>query len=67
MGKAARVAIGSVGVLLACALGAAPAQAGTYRVVFCNAAGGVFDNASWSGPKVAGIATDTRAARERAR
>jgi hypothetical protein len=59
MGKAARVAIGSVGALLACALGAAPAHAGTYRVLFCNTAGGVFDNASWFGPKVAGISTDT--------
>jgi hypothetical protein len=59
MGKAARVAIGSLGVLVACGLGAAPARAGTYKVLFCNTPTGIFDNGSWSGPKVAGIATDT--------
>jgi hypothetical protein len=45
MGKAARVAICTLGALLA---GAVPAQAGTYRVQFCTGPSGVFDNASWT-------------------
>jgi hypothetical protein len=60
MGKAARVAIGSLGVLLACA---APAHAGTYHVLFCTGASGVFENASWAAaPKPANIAVDTSCA-----
>jgi hypothetical protein len=37
----------------------ASAQAGTYRVYACAAAGGHFSNASWLGPQVPGMVVDT--------
>jgi hypothetical protein len=60
MGTAGRAAIGTVGAVLALA---APAHAGTYRVLFCSGASGVFENASWTpAPKPAGINVDTSCA-----
>jgi hypothetical protein len=41
---------------------AAPAQAGTYEVQFCNSAGNVFDNRSWAALASPGIVTDTACA-----
>ena len=38
---------------------AAPAQAGTYDVHFCNSAGTVFDNRSWAALASPGIVVDT--------
>jgi hypothetical protein len=49
-------------LLIAFALVAGPsatAQAGTYHVYACAAAGGHFSNASWTGPAVPGMVVDT--------
>ena len=50
--------IAAVVPLVAAFAVAAPAQAGTYDVHFCNSAGTVFDNKSWASLASAGIVVD---------